>query len=79
MKFIADLHIHSKYSRAVSQEMTLENIDVWARKKGIQVMATGDFTHPQWFNEIKTKLKQSEDGLYKIPARLRYDKVVAGG
>ena len=79
MKIVADLHIHSKYSRAVSQEMTLENIDVWARKKGIQVMATGDFTHPQWFNEIKTKLKQSEDGLYKIPARLRYDEVVAGG
>ena len=66
MRIVADLHIHSKYSRAVSQEMTLENIDVWARKKGIQVMATGDFTHPQWFNEIKTKLKQSEDGLYKI-------------
>lgn len=66
MRIVADLHIHSKYSRAVSQEMTLENIDVWAGKKGIQVMATGDFTHPQWFNEIKTKFKQSEDGLYKI-------------
>jgi len=79
MRIVADLHIHSKYSRAVSQEMTLENIALWAGKKGIQVMATGDFTHPQWFNEIKTKLKKSEDGLYKIPARLRYDEVVAGG
>lgn len=66
MKIIADLHIHSKYSRAVSPDMTLENIDVWARKKGIQVMGTGDFTHPQWFNEIKTKLKQLEDGLFKL-------------
>ncbi|MFH1956714.1 MAG: DNA helicase UvrD, partial [Patescibacteria group bacterium] len=66
MKIVADLHIHSKYSRAVSPEMTLENIDIWAQKKGIQVMGTGDFTHPQWFNEIKTKLKPVENGLYKI-------------
>lgn len=66
MRIVADLHIHSKYSRAVSQEMTLENISLWAKKKGIQVMGTGDFTHPQWFNEIKTKLEQAEEGLYKI-------------
>jgi uncharacterized protein (TIGR00375 family) len=66
MRIIADLHIHSKYSRAVSQEMTLENIAIWARKKGVQVMGTGDFTHPQWFNDIKTKLEPAEGGLYKI-------------
>ncbi len=66
MKIVADFHIHSKYSRAVSQEMNLENISLWAKKKGIQVMGTGDFTHPQWFNEIKTKLKPAEEGLYKI-------------
>ncbi len=66
MRIVADLHIHSKYSRAVSQEMTLENIDIWAGKKGIQVMGTGDFTHPQWFNEIKTKLKPAEPGLFKL-------------
>jgi uncharacterized protein (TIGR00375 family) len=66
MRIVADLHIHSKYSRAVSQEMTLENIALWAEKKGIQVMGTGDFTHPQWFNEIKTKLEPAEEGLYKI-------------
>lgn len=66
MRIVADLHIHSKYSRAVSQQMTLENISLWAKKKGIQVMGTGDFTHPQWFNEIKTKLEQAEKGLYKI-------------
>ena len=53
MKIIADLHIHSKYSRAVSGDMTLENIASHARKKGIQVVATGDFTHPAWFGEIK--------------------------
>ena len=68
MRIVADLHIHSKYSRAVSQEMTLENISLWAGKKGIQVMGTGDFTHPQWFNEIKTKLEPAEEGLYKLVA-----------
>jgi len=66
MRIIADFHIHSKYSRAVSRDMTLENIDLWAKKKGIQIMGTGDFTHPLWFNEIKTKLKPAEPGLYKL-------------
>ena len=66
MRIIADFHIHSKYSRAVSQDMTLENLDIWARKKGIQVMGTGDFTHPAWFNDIKTKLEPAEPGLFKL-------------
>ncbi len=70
MRIVADLHIHSKYSRAVSQEMTLENIALWAEKKGIQVMGTGDFTHPQWFNDIKTKLEPAEEGLYKIKSQI---------
>jgi len=48
-KFIADLHIHSKYSRATSQQMVLEEIDRVAHDKGILVMGTGDFTHPAWF------------------------------
>lgn len=66
MRIVADLHIHSKYSRAVSQEMTLENISLWAKKKGVQMMGTGDFTHPQWFNEIKTKLVMAENGLFQL-------------
>ena len=66
MKIIADLHIHSPYSRAVSKEMTLENLDIWARLKGITVMGTGDFTHPAWIREIKTKLELAEQGLYKL-------------
>ena len=66
MKFIADFHIHSKYSRATSKEMVLENIDAFADDKGILVMGTGDFTHPQWFNEIKTKLEPAESGLFKL-------------
>ena len=55
MKFVGDFHIHSKYSRAVSPTMDLENLDRWAMIKGIKVMGTGDFTHPKWFSEIKTK------------------------
>ena len=66
MRIIADFHIHSKYSRAVSRDMNLENLDIWARKKGIQVMGTGDFTHPDWFNEIKTKLEPAEPGLFRL-------------
>jgi len=64
MKIIADLHIHSKYSRAVSQEMTLENIGIWAQRKGLKVVGTGDFTHPEWFRAIKEKLKEQEPGLF---------------
>ncbi len=65
-KFIADLHIHSRYSRATSRDMTLEEIDRWADDKGIVVMATGDFTHPEWFGEIKEKLEPAEAGLFKL-------------
>lgn len=66
MKIIADLHIHSPYSRAVSKEMTLENLGHWAGLKGITVMGTGDFTHPAWIKEIKQKLEPAEGGLYKL-------------
>src|SRR3989338_646911 len=66
MKFVADLHIHSKYSRAVSRDMVLEELDRWADDKGILVMGTGDFTHPAWFKEIKTKLEPAEQGLYRL-------------
>jgi uncharacterized protein (TIGR00375 family) len=66
MKFVADLHIHSKYSRATSKEMNLESLDKWAKIKGIKVMSTGDFTHPAWFQEIKEKLEPAELGLYKL-------------
>mgnify|MGYP001574113772 CR=1 FL=1 len=65
MKFIADFHIHSKYSRATSQQMTVENIAKWAKIKGIKVIGTGDFTHPFWFKELKEKLVPAEPGLFK--------------
>jgi uncharacterized protein (TIGR00375 family) len=66
MQYITDLHFHSKYSRAVSQQMNLENCAEWAVKKGIQVVAACDFTHPEFFSEIKQKLKPQENGLLKL-------------
>ena len=65
MRFIADLHTHSKFARACSPSLVLENMDAWARVKGVDILSTGDFTHPKWFEEIKTKLVSSgRDGLY---------------
>jgi len=66
MKFVADFHIHSKYSRATSPLMDLENLDRWAEIKGIKVLGTGDFTHPKWFENIKKKLEPAESGLFKL-------------
>jgi len=65
MPFIADLHIHSKYSRATSKDMNIDNISKWARTKGINLMGTGDFTHPDWLRELNAKLKSSEYGIYE--------------
>ncbi|MBI2514847.1 DNA helicase UvrD [Candidatus Wolfebacteria bacterium] len=75
MRFIADLQIHSKYSRATSKDMVLEQIDCWAGNKGILVMGTGDFTHPAWFNEIKTKLEPAEPGLFKLKKEFKWPTV----
>ncbi|MBI2599086.1 hypothetical protein HYW40_02630, partial [Candidatus Curtissbacteria bacterium] len=66
MKFVADLHLHSKYSRAVSQQMTLPNMANWAKFKGINVVATGDFTHPFWFDALKVGLEEAGNGLYRL-------------
>ena len=66
MKFIADFHLHSKYSRATSSHMDLENLDKWAKIKGIKVLGTGDFTHPEWFKNLKEKLEPAEAGLFKL-------------
>ncbi|MGD0330137.1 MAG: endonuclease Q family protein [Nitrososphaeria archaeon] len=60
----ADLHLHSKYSRATSQSMDLENIAAGARLKGLNLLGTGDFTHPKWFSELKKKLRNFADGIY---------------
>ena len=66
MKYFADLHIHSKYSRAVSPDMDLPHLSRGARLKGIQIMGTGDFTHPLWLKHLKEELEESEcEGLYR--------------
>ncbi len=64
MAFIADFHIHSKYSRATSKEMEVATLAKWAKIKGISMLGTGDFTHPVWFSELKDKLEEREYGVY---------------
>ena len=66
MFFYADLHIHSKYSRATSKDCNLEQLAVWAQKKGLSVISTGDFTHPAWFAEINEKLIEDGCGAYRL-------------
>jgi uncharacterized protein (TIGR00375 family) len=66
MDYVTDLHFHSKYSRAVSRDMTLPVISLWAKKKGLDILSTTDWTHPLWFREISNQLDEKEEGLYKI-------------
>lgn len=66
MRFYADLHIHSRYSRATSQEMEVETLSRWGAIKGIGVLGTGDFTHPAYFGELRAKLVPSAPGLYTL-------------
>lgn len=66
MDFVTDLHLHSKYSRAVSRDMNLPNMALWASKKGLDILSTSDWTHPLWFREIKQELIESEEGLFKL-------------
>lgn len=66
MKQIADLHIHSRYSMATSKDGTPEMLDLWARKKGITILGTGDMTHPVWRQELKEKLVPAEQGLFRL-------------
>ncbi|MCU0651355.1 MAG: endonuclease Q family protein [Candidatus Omnitrophica bacterium] len=65
MEFIADFHIHSKYSRATSRDMDVQHIAEWAKIKGIHLMATGDFTHHLWLEELKNNLEDTGNGLFK--------------
>ena len=62
---IADLHIHSRYSRACSKSINLDNLEKYARIKGLNILGTGDFTHPKWIQEIKEKLKEDENGILR--------------
>jgi DNA helicase-2/ATP-dependent DNA helicase PcrA len=70
MKFIADLHVHSRYSRATAKNLDLENLYIAAQLKGVTVVGTGDFTYPAWFEEIEEKLVPAETGLFKLKDEL---------
>jgi uncharacterized protein (TIGR00375 family) len=71
MKFIADFHVHSKYSRATSKEMDVENMARWANLKGVGLLGTGDFTHPFYFAELKQKLQPTGNGLFTLKKEFR--------
>lgn len=73
--YIADLHIHSKYSRATGRNADIPNLDLWARRKGISLVGTGDFTHPAWREELAETLEPAEEGFYRIKAEKRLPDV----
>lgn len=66
MQYVCDFHVHSKYSRAVSQAMVLPEMEKWALKKGIDVLSAADFTHPLWFRELRANLVQDGNGIYRL-------------
>ena len=66
MKLVADLHIHSHFSRATSPNLTFEHLTRWAQLKGIHVVGTGDIAHPGWLAEMREKLVPAEDGLFRL-------------
>ena len=71
MKYIADLHIHSHYSMATSKDLVPEKLDLWARKKGISLVGTGDLTHEGWRKELREKLTEAGDGFYRLKEEYR--------
>jgi DNA helicase-2/ATP-dependent DNA helicase PcrA len=77
MKFTADLHVHSRYSRATSRDMSPEELARWARLKGIALLGTGDFTHPAWRAELREKLEPAAPGLYRLRDRAAAPSVPA--
>ena len=76
--YIADLHIHSRFSRATSREGDLPHLDLWARRKGIRVVGTGDFTHPAWRGELREQLLPAGEGLYALREELRLPDAPGG-
>jgi len=75
MELFADLHLHSKYSRAVSKNMDLVEIASWAKKKGIGLVATGDWMHTIWFREVKSQLEEGGEGVYQLKVKNEKFKV----
>jgi DNA helicase-2/ATP-dependent DNA helicase PcrA len=64
--YVADLHIHSRFSRACSRDLTLPNLAWWARRKGVALLGTGDFTHPAWFDHLRESLEPDGYGLFRL-------------
>ncbi len=78
MRFIGDFHIHSHYSRATSRRLVPEMLDVWGQMKGLNVLGTGDFTHPGWAAELQEKLTPAEEGLFVLKKEYRGDRATVG-
>ena len=78
MKFIADLHVHSYLSRATSKRSDLVNLHAWAQRKGISVVGTGDFTHPEWRRRLRDELVEAEPGLFRLSAEKGAEKRIGG-
>ncbi|MBI2191291.1 MAG: UvrD-helicase domain-containing protein [Planctomycetes bacterium] len=73
MRYVADLHLHSHFSRATSRDLDLEHLSYWAQLKGVRVVGTADFTHPGWFRELQEKLVEAEPGLFRLRPDLGRD------
>jgi len=71
-ELIVDLHVHSHYSRATSKNADFEGLYRWGKLKGINIIGTGDFTHPEWFSEMRDRLEPAEPGLFKLKAEFSY-------
>jgi len=74
MELVLDLHLHSRFSRAVSQRMNLQNMYIWGRKKGINILSVADFTHPVWFREARSQLEEINPGIYQLKDKKAADQ-----
>lgn len=68
MRFVADLHVHSRHARATSRNLNLENLEKYAKIKGVDILGTGDFTHPEWIGELRSGLAEDGSGILKTPS-----------
>lgn len=76
MELVLDLHLHSRFSRAVSQRMNLQNMYIWGRKKGINILSVADYTHPIWFREARSLLEELNPGIYRLKDKKQADAEV---
>ena len=74
--FTADFHIHSRYSRATSRDCVPEMLELWARRKGLELIGTGDFTHPAWRAELREQLEPETAMLIKASHAMHFEQLV---